>query len=924
MKNVPALYLKGTFNGWGLDTPFCKQSSTLYSANVVFSADQHQFKITDMDGTEQWTFSGHKTETTELPLNEQTVLLTTQGIGNDLTFTPNKTGRFTLLLDISGATPRLTIESGVNTTKPKPSRNFIRSQLNGNLSETSPINAVDWALEPEILFQTLAIESSNSFPFVFGDNVDGYYEGQTHCFVGSGRYRHHQGWYLGGFSSWVDGKLNDKSEANCARLMPYGIEHLFDDSTDLLCVHNQKRIVSLSVTSDKGRYLGLLPELNLGTNDVTVEYHNDVLLLCVEPTHCPEGCPSYIAISANQPVLLEEVTFDQYPELEDTLFLSPENCHLMVTSCQPSQELTAYICFEHDKENALELARQAAVDNALQLHKIKTYEFLTRNYLWTNDLEYNRALMWARLSSRVFVSHEFGTGIWAGLPWFKDCWGRDTFIALSGTSLINGEFSEAKSIIDNFSTMQMQDKQSVNYGRIPNRVTSKTNIIYNTTDGTPWMVREILEYINYSGDLAFASSIYPVVQRFIEGIEANYLDDDGLICHRHPDTWMDAKINGQLPWSPRGPKANDIQALWYESLNVAQQLAMLNGDKAFENHVSQLALQAKRSFILKFWDEPHLLLADRLEANERADYSLRPNQLMTLTIPQSHDLIEPRVGQYIVKNCVDNLLFPWGICSLDQNHPEFHPYHDNRTEYHKDAAYHNGTIWGWNAGFTVSALTQFDQQEFAYQLSKNLACQILYQGHRGTMSENLDAFQNDMERLVQTGTYAQAWSVSEFARNAQQDYLGFKPELINNQISLTPKIPPQWTDFVAQLPFARENALRLEFKRDSESAKYVITPKLASAYIQLKIELTHEDKVISVKSDLTQPIEIVIEFATGHCRVSPSHITETRSPARIYPALTNLTFATPEWTKSYPALEEHDYLLGKRQKQQLQIDKDTV
>ncbi|WP_236534424.1 amylo-alpha-1,6-glucosidase [Vibrio vulnificus] len=85
--------------------------------------------------------------------------------------------------------------------------------------------------------------------------------------------------------------------------------------------------------------------------------------------------------------------------------------------------------------------------------------------------------------------------------WFKDCWGRDTFIALSGTSLINGLFDEAKAIISNFASMQKSDLDDVNHGRIPNRVTSKTNIIYNTTDGTPWMIREIMEYLHYSGDI---------------------------------------------------------------------------------------------------------------------------------------------------------------------------------------------------------------------------------------------------------------------------------------------------------------------------------------------------------------------------------------------------------------------------------------
>lgn len=128
--------------------------------------------------------------------------------------------------------------------------------------------------------------------------------------------------------------------------------------------------------------------------------------------------------------------------------------------------------------------------------------------------------------------------------------------------------------------MQMKDTTSIHYGRVPNRVTSKTDFIYNTTDGTPWMIREVWEYLNYSGDKDFAREMYPVLQRYIDGVEEHYLDETGLMFHRDPDTWMDAKIDGKIPWSPRGNRANDIQALWFTSLIVVAELAKTLGDRS--------------------------------------------------------------------------------------------------------------------------------------------------------------------------------------------------------------------------------------------------------------------------------------------------------------------------------------------------------
>jgi glycogen debranching enzyme len=49
-------------------------------------------------------------------------------------------------------------------------------------------------------------------------------------------------------------------------------------------------------------------------------------------------------------------------------------------------------------------------------------------------------------------------GIWAGFPWFDNSWGRDTFIALSGISLTQGLYKEAREIIRNFFLMQNRDE----------------------------------------------------------------------------------------------------------------------------------------------------------------------------------------------------------------------------------------------------------------------------------------------------------------------------------------------------------------------------------------------------------------------------------------------------------------------------------
>ncbi len=211
-----------------------------------------------------------------------------------------------------------------------------------------------------------------------------------------------------------------------------------------------------------------------------------------------------------------------------------------------------------------------------------------------------------------------------------------------------------------------------------------------------------------------------------------------------------------------------------------------------------------------FWDGA--LMADRLREDASRDTKVRPNQLMLVSIPFD-DFVPLDVQAKVTRNAVSQLLYPYGIASLSQDDIYFHPRHENPAFHHKDAAYHQGTIWGWNAGFTVTALNKFGYQDLAWPLTQNLGRQILGLGTLGTMSELLDALPDAHGKLKPSGTYAQSWSVAEYARNGYQDYVGFKPDLPANTLAFTPAIPSGWTSFYAVLPFGSGDAVEVDFKR---------------------------------------------------------------------------------------------------------------
>lgn len=450
-----------------------------------------------------------------------------------------------------------------------------------------------------------------------------------------------------------------------------------------------------------------------------------------------------------------------------------------------------YISFRRNVHEADQHVADLLANNGFEQHCQYVHQTLSTCSIDTGNALCNKALEWSTFSGLCFVtSKNKVSGIWAGLPWFRDNWGRDTFISLPGILFVNGQYTVARDVIKGFLQYQDKDPESSTYGRIPNRYNG-TSIIYNTADGPLWLIREILEYAQYTGDLAFLNEVWDSIQLSIETDIARRTDNFGFLRHGNADTWMDARIAGKKAWSPRGNRAVDVQVLWYTALECAADIAKLLNKTKEQDTYHTLAQKLKSNFLPFFWNG--VFMADYIDSQGHGDYRLRPNQLMLLTVPYGCEpFISADIAKKITETTVSELLFPYGICSLSQKDCYFHPYHDNCSMYHKDAAYHNGTIWGWNAGFTIGALCMTGHTELAWQFTKNLANQIINIGCAGTMSENLSAYPDETGAIHPSGTWSQAWSDAEFNRVFWQYYLGIYPELLYDRVSVAPHFPDDW------------------------------------------------------------------------------------------------------------------------------------
>jgi len=303
----------------------------------------------------------------------------------------------------------------------------------------------------------------------------------------------------------------------------------------------------------------------------------------------------------------------------------------------------------------------------------------------------------ASAARHFLVKTKSRTSLIAGYPWFTD-WGRDTMISLPGVCLETGQISEAKAILRAYASQMKQ-------GLIPNRFVDQGEAPdYNTVDASLWFGNAIYFTLQAEWDDGFASEALGWLGEIIEwhrkgtlyGIHVDV--EDGLVTQGEPGvqlTWMDAKV-GDWVVTPRHGKPVEINGLWVNLLRVTIWLGEKLGKMQLD--ISLLADQAEASMRKKFW---HPMVGHFLDTVEPDDASLRPNQLIAMSLPFAP------LGGDEAKKALDKiekeLLTPMGLRTLGPREASYVGRFEGSLD-KRDAAYHQGTVWPWLLGPYVSAV----------------------------------------------------------------------------------------------------------------------------------------------------------------------------------------------------------------------------
>jgi predicted glycogen debranching enzyme len=423
--------------------------------------------------------------------------------------------------------------------------------------------------------------------------------------------------------------------------------------------------------------------------------------------------------------------------------LGPGDSVTIVSSTEPAPELDGCVAFEARLKHEQELLSRWAAAHAAVSPEAPGW---VRQLVLAAD---------QFIVGRPLPDDPDARSVIAGYHWFGD-WGRDTMISLPGLTLAAGRPEMARNILRTFARF-------LDRGMLPNVVPQPGEAPeYNTADATLWYLEAVRQYYATTRDAGLLRELFPVftetVDWHVRGTRYNIHVDpaDGLLAAGEPGvqvTWMDAKV-GDCVVTPRIGKPVEINALWYNALVTMAEFARTLGKPT--SMYDDLARRARASF-QRFWNPAAAYCFDVIDGPLGADASLRPNQILAVSLPETP--LEPVQQRGVVDACTRHLLTSHGLRSLAPSDPHYQG-HYGGSPAQRDGAYHQGTVWAWLLGpFVEAHLRVYGHSARALSFLEPLAHQLQAHGV-GTLSEIFDGDAPFTPR----GCIAQAWSVAEVLR----------------------------------------------------------------------------------------------------------------------------------------------------------------
>ncbi|MBN2806305.1 MAG: glycogen debranching protein, partial [Prolixibacteraceae bacterium] len=215
------------------------------------------------------------------------------------------------------------------------------------------------------------------------------------------------------------------------------------------------------------------------------------------------------------------------------------------------------------------------------------------------------------------------------------------------------------------------------------------------------------------------------------------------------------------PVTPRYGCPVEVNALWYNAVAYALELANASNDQKFEADWNPVLERIGQSMVDTYWNEEKGYLADCFY-QDMQDWSVRPNQVIAVAMPFSP--FSKEMKKSVLSLAKKDLLTTRGLRTLSPRNPHFKPSYEGG-EQQREMAIHQGTVFPWLIGFFIEGYLKIHQRgglSFVRNIMDGFEEEMTNQCI-GTISEVYDGNPPHIGR----GAISQAWNIGEILRSYQ-------------------------------------------------------------------------------------------------------------------------------------------------------------
>lgn len=356
-------------------------------------------------------------------------------------------------------------------------------------------------------------------------------------------------------------------------------------------------------------------------------------------------------------------------------------------------------------------------------------------------------------AAKQFIWHQGeNVDIIAGFPWY-DSISRQTFIALPGLRLTQTDRNMGMTVLDTYLPY-------LKGGLFPRSITDK-ELVYDNADASLWFVWSIQQLRKQGRSMKelgirYGNAIREILNAYRSGTHIVNILENGLLFAADEGkayTWMDSYADGN-PVVPRYGMPVELNALWYNAISFALEMANHAGDSDFVAEWKYLPETIEESFLKSYWNEEKGYLAD-VYNGFYTDWSIRPN--MVVAAAMDYTPLSKHQQRSIIDMATYHLVTPRGLRTLTPDDLAYKGEVKGSIA-QRETAVHKGSVHPWLLQFYTEAYLRIHKKSGVAHIKQmvNGFSDEMTQYCLGTISE----IYNGNPPHTAKGALSQAWNVA--------------------------------------------------------------------------------------------------------------------------------------------------------------------